>query len=186
MTRPSPLDRPVVLGLDPSLTGYGYAWTPTRCGTLRSGGHGLPRLRWLRDAVRGLVLHLRAAGPVHLVVIEGMFPSTDTYVHERAALYWWTLDVLDDLGVPVAVAPPAQVKMLATGNGSSATSKAHVVAAARNHLGYRGTGHVKKDTNEADALWLAELGYQRLGRPTVHLPQQHTRALTSVAWPPGL
>lgn len=176
----TPLDRAVVLGLDPSLTGFGYAWAPTRTGLLLPGGlKGLPRLRWLRDAVAALVLHLQAHGPLHLAVVEGLYPTAEAYVQERAALFWWTVDTVDALGVPVAVSPPQQVKMIATGKGSGKdTSKAAMVAAARDRLGYRGT-----NDNEADACWLSELGMQQLGHPRVTLPQQHTRALKGVAWP---
>lgn len=174
------LDRAVVLGLDPALTSFGYSWAPDRVGTLKPGdASGLPRLRWLRDGVGAIVRHLQAHGPLHLAVIEGMYPTGERYVQERAALFWWTVDVVDALGVPVAVAPPQQLKMLATGKGSgSGSDKPAVVAAARDRLGYRGTDH-----NEADAVWLAELGYHRLGQPHVRLPELHTRALKSVAWP---
>lgn len=180
MVAVSALDRAVVLGLDPALTSFGYSWAPDRVGTLKPGDlSGLPRLRWLRDAVGGVVRHLQAHGPLHLAVVEGMYPTGEKYVQERAALFWWTVDVVDALGVPVAIAPPQQLKMLATGKGSGAGSdKPAVVAAARDRLGYRGTDH-----NEADAVWLAELGYVKLGHPHVRLPEQHTRALKSVAWP---
>lgn len=182
MTRLGPLDAATVLGLDPSLTGFGYAWAASRTGRLVAGGSGLPRLRWYRDAVRALVEHLLDVGPLHLAVIEGLYASSDAYVQERSALFWWTVDVVDSLGVPVAVAPPAQVKMIATGKGSGPnTDKPAIVAAARDRLGFPGT-----NDNEADALWLAALGYHRLGRPLVALPQQHVRALTGVAWPPDL
>lgn len=176
----SPLDRAVVLGLDPSLRAFGYAWGPGRQGVLHTPASGLPRLQWLRDAVGTLVEHLRAHGPLHLAVVESLYPGTsEAFIQERAALFWMVLDKLSQLDVPTAVSGPQYVKMLATGKGSGkGTDKPAVVAEARDRLGYRGT-----DNNEADALWLAELGYQHLGQPSVKLPAQHLRALSSVVWP---
>lgn len=176
----SALDRVVVLGIDPSLRSTGYSWAPDRAGTLRPGGlSGLPRLQWIRDAVGALVVHLRAHGSLHLVVVEALYPTSEAYVQERAGLFWMLLDELARLDVPTAVAPPAQVKMLATGKGSGkGTDKPAVVAAARDRLSYRGTAH-----DEVDAIWLSELGHHHLGQPRVLLPAQHTRALQGVAWP---
>lgn len=174
----------LVLGVDPSLGATGYAWAPGRTGTLSCDRVGLPRILWQRESLGALVAHLRRHERLALVVYEG--PSYGTrqqaMQHERAGLWWHLLAELDAMGVPVAVAPPAQVKMLALGKGSGkGTDKVDVVVAARDRLGYRGT-----DDNEADALWLAALGYQRLGSPITRLPASHLRALDGVAWPKGL
>lgn len=179
----SSLDRAVVLGLDPSLKGLGYAWSPSRAGSFVPGDMaGLQRMRWLRLCVRQLVAHLREHGPLHLAVIEGPAYGVPQQrgQHERAGLWWALLDDLTELDVPIAVAPPAQVKMLALGKGGGKdTDKVHVTIAARERL----PGFALTDHNAADAAWLAELGYQRLGHPHVRLPALHTRALTGVAWP---
>lgn len=178
----SSLDRAVVLGLDPSLTGCGYSWGASRAGSFRPGDmRGLERQRWLRRCVTQLVAHLRAHGPLHLVVIEGPAYGVPQQQgqHERAGLWWALLDDLDQLKLPVAVAPPAQVKMLALGKGGGkGTDKIDVTCAARDRLGFTLTDH-----NAADAAWLAELGYQYLGHPTVTLPASHLRAIGGVAWP---
>jgi hypothetical protein len=176
----------LVLGVDPSLTATGYAWDPARVGTLRPGGgaSGLPRIQWHREALGALVAHVRRHDRLVLVVLEGPSYGHDheKFAHERAGHWWALLDELDQLGTQVAIAPPAQVKMMAVGKGNGqGTDKPAIVSAARERLGYRGT-----DNNEADALWLAALGYEKLGAPLAQLPQTHLRALGGVAWPKGL
>lgn len=175
----------IVLGLDPSLTATGYAWAPGRTGVLSPGSaRGLVRIQWHRDAVGSLIAHCRANDRLRLVVYEG--PSYDSQdvrgFHERAGLWWALLAELDSLGVPVAIAPPSNVKLMALGKGGGAgTGKTEVTIAARDRLGYTGS-----ENNEADALWLAALGYQRLGVPLARVPATHLRALDGVAWPPGV
>jgi Holliday junction resolvasome RuvABC endonuclease subunit len=177
----------LVLGVDPSLTSTGYAWSARRTGRLRPGGTGVPRLTWLREAAAELVEHLLPHGLV-LVVYEspawgktsggGKGPG-EKYKHENAAAWWTVLEGLSSAGVPVALVNPTYVKMYATGRGSGeGTDKPAVVANVRQRFGYPGT-----DNNEADALALAALGYDHLGIPLARLPQQHRRAVGLVTWP---
>lgn len=174
----------LVLGVDSSLTATGYAWAPGRVGTLSCSLVGLPRIRWQRESLGALVAHLRRHERLALAVLEGPAYAMRTQrgQHERAGLWWHLLDELDAMGVPVAIAPPTCVKMLALGKGGGAdTGKLEVVVAARDRLGYRGT-----DDNEADALWCAAAGYQRLGAPMAKLPASHLRGLDGIAWPRSL
>jgi len=170
---------PLVIGLDLSLTATGVAHmrgdqvvtdTITPPANRRAG---LLRLRWLRDHLLELI------GAPALVVVEGpSYGSTGAGQHDRAGLYWLVLDGLWSRGVPVAVAPPANVKRYATGagGGPKASKDAVLLAAARRFPGFDG------DNNAADALWLAAMGTDRLTGATV-VPAAHREALAKCTWP---
>lgn len=110
-----------------------------------------------------------------MVVIE------DLPTHARAAgltgqlhgaVKMWMADRA--LPPPVTV-PPATLKVFATGRGNA--DKTAMVVAARDRLGYLGTAD-----DEADALWLLEIGLHLLTHPArVALPATHLRALTKLA-----
>jgi len=73
----------------------------------------------------------------------------------------------------VTLIAPKTLKMFATGRGNA--DKTTMVVAARDRLQYDGT-----QNDEADALWLQEIGNHLNGAPTVTLPQTHLRALDKV------
>lgn len=170
---------PLVVGLDLSLTSTGIAHMrgdqavtdtieppPNR----RSG---LLRLRWLRTELLALIGH-----PTLLVVEGPSYSSFGQGTHDRAGLYWLVLDGLWNRGIPVAVAPPANVKKYATGagGGKAGSKDAVLLAAARRYPSFTG------DNNAADALWLAAMGTAHLtGQHPV--PDSHHSALDKVAWP---
>jgi crossover junction endodeoxyribonuclease RuvC len=176
---PAPVSAPVVVGLDLSLSSTGIAHMrgdqlvtdtivppPNR----RSG---LLRLRWLRTELLALI------GQPTLLVVEGpSYGSVGVGQHDRAGLYWMLRDALWSRGVPVAVAPPANVKKYAVGagGGKTASKDAVLLAAARRFPGFAG------DNNAADALWLAAMGTAHLtGRHVV--PAAHRTALDKIEWP---
>lgn len=66
--------------------------------------------------------------------------------------------------------PPAVVKKYATGRGNA--PKVDVVVAARDRLGYEGT-----DDNEADALWLRQIGLMITDQDHVRMPAPNRKAL---------
>ncbi len=87
-------------------------------------------------------------------------------------------DLADDLGVAALVlVQPATLKKYATGKGNA--KKADVLAEAIRRLDYQGS-----DDNEADAMWLRQLGlahYQPdLAAP---MPKAHLAALDGIDWP---
>lgn len=177
----------LVLGVDPSLSATGYAWASHRTGRLRPTQTGVARLRWIRDTAAALVEHLLPHG-LALICLEeppwgktgGAAKQGERGKHEQAAGWWYLLDGLTLAGVPVALVNLTHVKMIATGKGSGeGTDKPAIVAGVRQRFGYPGTDH-----NEADALALAALGYERLGIPLAPLPQSHRRAAGLVHWPP--
>jgi crossover junction endodeoxyribonuclease RuvC len=170
---------PLVVGLDLSLTATGLchmrgdrAVTDT-ISPPPNRRSGLLRLRWMRTELLTLI------GYPTLVVVEG--PSYSSFgqgSHDRAGLYWLVLDGLWKRGIPVAVAPPANVKKYAVGagGGKNASKDAVLLAAARRYPTFTG------DNNAADALWLAAIGTDHLtGRSVV--PAAHRTALDKVAWP---
>jgi hypothetical protein len=78
--------------------------------------------------------------------------------------------------LPVIDCPPKSLKVFATGSGNA--DKTAMVVAARDRLGYDGT-----QSDEADSLWLRELGLHVIGHPSVKLPATHLRALEKVRLP---
>jgi Holliday junction resolvasome RuvABC endonuclease subunit len=102
-------------------------------------------------------------------------PSLRGY-HERAGLWWMIVHRLWRLGIPVAIASPANVKLFATGKGNAA--KDRVLAAA-----VRKFPEIESN-DEADALCCAALGAQRLGVPLVQFEPNlyRERAEITVKW----
>lgn len=170
---------PLVVGLDLSLTGTGIchmrgdqAVTDTITPPANRQ-RGLLRLRWLRTELLALIGH-----PTLLVVEGPSYSSFGQGTHDRAGLYWLVLDALWNRGVPVAVAPPANLKQYATGKGGGkhASKDAVLLAAARRFPTFTG------DNNAADALWLAAMGTAHLTGQHV-VPVAHQAALAKVTWP---
>lgn len=170
---------PLVVGLDLSLSATGICHMRGQqliTDTIeppKHRQHGLLRLRWLRTELLALIGH------PDLLVIEGpSYRSFGQGSHDRAGLYWLLLDGLWNRGIPVAIAPPANLKQYATGKGGGKTASkdAVLLAAARRFPGFAG------DNNAADALWLAAMGTAHLtGQHPV--PLAHQAALTKVNWP---
>lgn len=165
-----------MVGIDLSLRSTGTAgdgWAARLAPP--AGLAGCERLSWLLDR---LDEHTTGAA---LVVVEGpSYGSAGRGQHERAGLWWLLRHRLWQASVPVAVVPPAARCRYATGRGN-APKDAVLAAAVRRFPTVEVTGN-----DQADALWLAAMGLDRLGRPPVALPEAHRAALASVAWPAAL
>lgn len=171
-----------VCGIDLSLTATGIAvidltksWQPPHyyTDTLKPPAKldDLDRIEWLLSAIFN---HSQADS---LTVLEGpAYGAQGRGQHERAGLWWIVRRWLDKRDIPVAVAPPSNVKKYATGNGL-ASKDVVLMAAARRFPLFSG------DNNAADALWLAAAGADHLGYPLVAMPESHRAALDKVAWP---
>lgn len=164
-----------VLGLDLSLTATGYA-VPGLQGVIKPPGSarkGMARLDHIRSVVIGLIDNYG----IGLVMVEGYsFASRQSHAHalgELGGLIRWSLW---KCGVGYVDVSPSTLKMFATGKGNA--PKNAVLAEAINRLGYEG-----HDDNEADALWLQELGVMLLGDTGLDLPKTHLRALEKVELP---
>lgn len=165
-----------VLGLDLSLTSTGVATIDEdglSAWVFKPSGEGLHRLR---SAVAELAYWGR---DIDLAVIEG--PSYGSAPgqrghHERAGLWWMVRDVLDKRDVRVAIAPPKNLKLYATGKGNASKDMV-LVAAAKRFPEWEG------GNDAADAAWLAAMGAHHLGRPFVNLTVTGRAALDGVQWP---
>lgn len=178
---PLPRVAPRVIGIDLSLTCTGLsdgfqAWChPTHGRATDDLTARDDRLRRITDTV---MAYVSPAVRTNLVVLEG--PSHNSRhgnAWDRAGLWWRLVHRLLAQDVPLAVAPPACRAKYATGKGN-AGKDAVLLAASR-----RWPDCPISNNNEADALVLAQMGLDWLGRPTVPMPATHKAALTGVAWP---
>lgn len=167
-----------VLGLDLSLTSTGVArydpagilpYTTNRLKTPdKLRGH--PRLQWIRGHIR------TAADLADYVIVEGpAFGAKGSAYHQLAGLWWLITHDLWNLGKPVAVAPPAQIKRFATGKGSAGKDEV-LSAVVRRYPDFKG------GNDEADALVAAALVAEKFGCPIVPVPKTHLTALDGVEW----
>lgn len=188
-----------VVGIDLSLTGAGVATIDAhpsvdggtigtnvvlRRFTTRPAGQALDargvRLRGLATDLIALCHH------ANLVVIEaptyGYANAPSGSLHDRAGAWWLTIATLTARGTPCVEVSPTTLKCYALGKGSGkgVTKDAVFAATVRRYQ-----HHVLVNSNdEADALVLAAMGARNLGSPIDNLPQQHTRAMSAVDWPP--
>lgn len=161
-------------GLDLSLTSSGVAtagWTKAiRPGKLT----GYPRLRYIRAQILDMVIE---AEP-DLYIIEGPTygQSGQKGHHERGGLWWMITEVLDESQVPLVVAPPASIKLYATGVGNADKDRM-LMAAARNYPWFAG------GNDEADALWACAMAHDWAGEPISEMPARNREALDKIQWP---
>ena len=92
------------------------------------------------------------------------------------AMFWKTLTERSIPYDTVTAVPPTTLKMYATGKGTA--SKSLVLVEAVKRLKYDGY-----DDNEADALWLADLGARLDGFDRPALPAGHLKALDKLRKP---
>lgn len=167
------------LGLDLSLTATGWAIIQ-HLGTRQTTGtfgddtddHISLRLRRWAGELNSIIPYAR---PLHIVVED--LPRSVKHggpalgmVH---AMFWKTLAERCIHYDAVTTVPPGTLKMYATGKGNA--SKSLVLVEAVKRLGY--DGH---DDNEADALWLADLGARIHGYDRPALPATHLKALDKI------
>lgn len=170
-----------VMGLDLSLSSTGVAssrgWVNRIRGT--TDGSKFSRVRLIKSAVIEYVRH------ADLVVVEGPSFGSGTAGrqgghHERAGLWWLVMDAVDSHGKRWMEVPPAVLKKYATGKGNA--GKDEVLAAA-----VRRFPHIEvRGNDEADALWLAAIGTDLLGKPMVDMPAVNRSGLAKLALPEGV
>jgi hypothetical protein len=180
--------RPLVIGIDSSLTSLGIA-TPDSADALRWKGsdRGHDRIEWLRTQV------LDRSKAADLVVIEG--PSYGSKMlpgqHELAGLWWILTHGLWRRGIPYAVASPHSRTIYATGaafpakdhpkdkRARIAKGMVHTFVAEKLGIWCEGSGRY----DASDAATLAAMGMHWLGYPLTIVPASHARALDGVRWP---
>ncbi|TLQ48121.1 crossover junction endodeoxyribonuclease RuvC [Streptomyces marianii] len=166
--------RPLVVGLDLSLTSTGVAgegWTDR----IRTKLRGDERLRHLVGAVAPFV---KAAD---LVVMEGpSYGHAALAGHEDlAGLRVLVRQFCYRQSIPYAVIPPSTLKLYATGYGKA--SKGEVRSAVADLYGVYTEGAARYD--EADAYVAMAAGMAWLGYPLAAVPERNGKALAGCAWP---
>jgi Holliday junction resolvasome RuvABC endonuclease subunit len=158
-----------VIGIDPSLTGMGWALIDTQdilaieCGTVSSKPTGpaiyarFIRARFMARFISELVFDNI---PVDLAVIEApAYASRTGHAHDRSGLWWQIVAEFHSKGVPLLEVPPTTRAKYGSGKGNA--SKDTVLASA-----IRGYPQAPiSNNNEADAVILAAIGARMLGEP---------------------
>ncbi|MFB7278098.1 hypothetical protein ACFCZV_13400 [Streptomyces hydrogenans] len=166
--------RPLVVGLDLSLTSTGIAgegWTDH----IRTKTRGDYRLHFLAGEVSSFI---KAAD---LVVMEGpSYGHAALAGHEDlAGLRVLVRNFCFRRSIPYAVIPPSTLKLYGTGNGRAA--KGEVRSAVADRYGIHTEGAARYD--EADAYVAMAAGMDWLGYSLSPVPERQARALAGVAWP---
>jgi Holliday junction resolvasome RuvABC endonuclease subunit len=176
-----------VIGLDLSLTGTGLCLLdhdePPTLTTIASKGaikdtvaQRSARLQNLADRILAAVYGDIPSLP-RLVVVEGpSVMSKGGSNWDRAGLWWWVVGALHAIELPVAVVPPSTLKKFAANNGLA--DKATVAV----NLARLWPDTTAANDNEWDALGLATMGAQHLGRP-VASRAHHAAARAGAQWP---
>lgn len=180
----------IVLGVDPSLTGTGWARIDTEdrltieCGTIATKPSGPAvyarylRGRFISRFISRFILGLDSQQNLaaDLVVIEApAFASKTGSVHERSGLWWQIVAECWYNGVDVLEVPPTSRAKYGSGKGNA--SKDAVLAAAVRQYSQAPIAN----NNEADAVILAAIGARVLGEPIEdHLTKPQLEALVKL------
>ena len=174
-----------VVGLDLSLTATGVAiidGTAVMVSTIESKGTKdaslLDRMRRLDDIESQIINNIERGRLPDLVVIEQpAFSRTTGHHHDRSGLWWRVVGVAQDFYADVVEVTPGGLKKYVTGKGNASKDEV-LLSVARRFPEVAVTNN-----NEADALVLAAMGADHLGRPLVTMPAAHRAALDAVRWP---
>ncbi|MEU8760696.1 hypothetical protein [Streptomyces sp. NPDC048659] len=166
--------RPLVVGLDLSLTSTGVAgegWTDR----IRTKTRGDMRLHYLIGQISTFIRR------ADLVVMEGpSYGHAHLAGHEDlAGLRVLVRQYCHRHTIPYAVIPPATLKLYGTGNGRAA--KGEVRSAVANRYGIHTEGAARYD--EADAYVAMAAGMDWLGYQLAPVPDRAAAALAGVTWP---
>lgn len=173
--------RPLVYGIDASLTATGIASSTGWCDSI--GATGITNLPLkARDAALHQLAHSITAliGPdADLVLIEApAYSRSRGGAHERAGLWWQIVHRLHTWDVPVVEVLPNLRCMYATGK-HNASKTAVMEAVTRRWPDWQTEG----DDNQADAVVLVGMGLDHLGSPLCSMPAKNRTALDKIAWP---
>lgn len=170
-----------VIGLDLSYSATGVAHADGTTSRIVTVPTQPDPARW--RAIRNEVLDLIDRDADGVVVVIEDLPAARAHGIGRTGMLHGVIrlalaDAVDTGFVQAVVfVPPASLKRYATGKGNA--GKPQVMAEAIRRLDYQGS-----DDNEADALWLRQLGLARYAPDlAVAVPQTHLRALDGIAWP---
>ncbi len=183
--------RPVVAGVDLSMTSSGVALSTGELHRVRSKGKRADsiaertvRLATLAGTIAELTQH------ADLVVIEqpAYSQSAGASSHDSSGAWWLLVYMLRETGTPVAEVPPSTRARYAVGYADSkrvkgvpapdASKDAVLAAVIKRFPDWAVTGN-----DVADALLLCAMGRDHLGHPIVDMPVLHRKALAAVVWP---
>ena len=146
-----------VLGIDPSLTNTGFAWTGADGSLQTMGAKTDPNIldfSWRISSIIEFLRHRLSEQP-KLVVMEGCLNQARGHAVNTVRLHGvleWV--ITQHHGAPPVLVPPSTLKKWSTGKGTA--TKGDMVKAARGH-GYEGRSH-----DEADAVLLRAYGFHWL------------------------
>ncbi|MER5559655.1 hypothetical protein ABT071_13720 [Streptomyces sp. NPDC002506] len=174
IARPAAVTRPLVIGLDLSLTSTGVAgegWTDH----IRTKTRGDYRLNYLAGHISSFIRR------ADFVVMEGpSFGHGALAGHEEmAGLRVLVRQYCYRHHIPYAVIPPSSLKLYAAGYGKAA--KGEVRSAIADRYGIHTEGAARYD--EADAYAALAAGLHWLGYPLALVPERNAKALDGCAWP---
>lgn len=166
--------RPLVIGLDLSLTCTGIAgtdWTDRIRTTLR----GDARLAYLEETI---ITFIRNAD---LVAMEGpSYGHAGPRFHEDlAGLRVIVRRYCHRHGIPYAVIPPSNLKLYVAGRGNATKGEVRSAIADRYGIHTEGVGRY----DQADALGAVAAACDWLGWPLAPVPDRNRKALDGCAWP---
>jgi crossover junction endodeoxyribonuclease RuvC len=183
----SGLGQPVVIGIDPSLTGTGIASSNGWCEVIgykkqRAKDPGITQLPHPERlaAMRALLDQvLTTIGTPGLAVMELPAPSrSGGGAHERGWFWWQIYNQLHNRQIPIGLLTPNQRALYATGKGSA--SKGPVIDAVTRRFPDWAT---EGNDNACDAVALMAAGRDWLRHPIADLPKTHRAALDKATWP---
>jgi len=156
-----------VVGIDPSLTSTGVAHADGQF-TIKWPGKGVDRLDDVyRRVISGAIWPDEAPD---LVVIEGYAHGRGHQAHQMGELGGVIRLAMRHAGVTFLDVAPPSLKKYATGKGNA--GKELVLVEAVKRLGYDGSS-----TDEADAMWLRQIGLALYDMPCAEVPATHRVAL---------
>lgn len=183
----SGLGAPVVVGIDPSLTGTGIAssngWVEVigyrRTRAKDPGITQLPhdeRIRAMRQLAHQVLesIHLPDLAVMELPAVS----RSGGGAHERGWFWWHLYSELTRYEVPVGLMAPNARALYATGKGT-APKGAVIDAVTRRFPDWATEGN----DNAADAVALMAAGRDWLGAPITDMPKTHRAALDKATWP---
>lgn len=191
LTAPTPAlpgtTQPVVVGVDPSLTGTGIAsstgWVEVigykKQRAKDPGITQLPhdeRIRAMRKLAHQVLesVHLPNLAVIELPAVS----RSGGGAHERGWFWWHLYSELTRYEVPVALMAPNARALYATGKGNAAKG-AVIDAVTRRFPDWATEGN----DNAADAVTLMAAGRDWLGHPITDMPKTHRAALDKATWP---
>lgn len=182
---------PVSMGIDISLTrtGVAFAGDPLDGGveTFSFGRKGKrnesllerhERLRTLTGEVMDSI-DGHAERPLVACIEDVAFGTPGGSTTDRAALWWFIVNDLMSMDIPVVAVNVSKVKIYATGKGNKHEKDEVMLAIVRRY-----PDAPIQNNDEADATALAMIGTRLAGRPyEASLPQTHLRAMEGLVLP---